>query len=1673
VQGTPIEFFVSQFTIDLTPPRVTLSMLQEGDLFLGDALTYVAVFDEPLRQDDLDPSDIRLVGELGGLQDLVGMDYDPATSRLTLQYEGLPEDRYTLTFISGDGAFEDLVGHDLDGEPLAFPIPPAASGDGVAGGDFVLGFEVDHVLSRANDFTRLAPLGSLMFVTDGNSGRINTVGDADDYQFFVEGGQSLSANVTPLDPGPTLQLSLVGGGGVITAPEAGAAAVLPPVAIASNGVYRIRVSGDAPTGYALDIYRNASLEAEVGDSSASNPLPIDGSFVSLGSGRFGVVGRSDPAELEIDSVVFAVQPASGDILKIDPATGVVVDRFAAPDGLSAGQTGIGLSIAEGGRSLVYVNSDVDPSVVWRLDPITGGVLSVETRSDERVDGLGFETSTSDPTSPSDDFLFLSHSNVDIHRQAGFSGPETHGWATLEPVGALGGDDAGRQFGLFFDGFIHEYDPFVDTNSLISTLPSPAPDVEGLAYDGVNLYASTASGELYTLDPDTGDVLALVSVPGGSLYGLGAATDIGRAERAAYVRSATGRPWGAIANEAAMDQAFGPANWDDLRFETVVPANLFTNEYSLVFMEGSDFTANEMEAFVAANQVLIEDFVSRGGVVFMNAAPNEGDGMELGFDGVDLVYPDFSDTASAADPAHPIFVGPFSPITTSYTGTFFSHASLRDDDLLPLMFGDQGEPVLAELNWGFGLALFGGMTTNNWHSPQPEASNLRANILAYGSSRSAIGINGLPDTDSYTLDLTGSVGETIDILLSGQDETDFSTALFRLIGTDGITVLADAVSDPLGVEVTNYDLGILDFVVPSDGTYTLRFRSAKEGTYGILVTESLTFDTEPNDQLTDRLRQIDGSSTALGFLGNVGGAGGLLYGTDRGGNLFTIDLETGAGTRVGTLPAPSTEVEFDPLTGRAFSQLPDGAFSGLEFDIASAVGIGGTIANGFAFNGLEWVGADLYGTAVTGRGSDSQLRLIDPFAGSSVLVGATGVGPISGLAYEARSDSLLGVAGGLGPAILYTIDRDTGVATPIGSTDIQAGSLEFGPDGNLYAGGTGGNAGQLYRIDPLTAASTLVGLTGFGPTTGLLLGPTVADRPRIKVATSSDATSTETTVAKEVVRPHRAALTAFLPKDVSWQDLAAQMRPVSPANFSKPSGTNPAGLVVVTETEPNDTIETANPVPLGFGPGQDEAVDVGGTLTAGPPPTTIFPAEEDGAIPFATVTGLTGGDTVIASATIGDGAFGLTTGDYDWFAIEGVTAGQQITVDVDATAIGSSLDPFVGLYDSSGQLLALNDDFDGLDSFLAFAAPGDDDYFVVVRGFGGDFQADPFDPASGSGVASTGPYQVTIGLDANDLDFFQLDLEAGDILGANVTGAAGRISLRDSSGSELMGSGQDVTFIHPAASPLPGGGNAALSWVIDTPGTYYIAVQDGTGAYDLQLRLFRPVLESSLTGARQILLLDFDGATIDTSIFGAGGLATLSPLSTFLPGWGLEAADEDAVIDAIVAAVEENLSSDLRLVGNNGDFDATGVPGQFDIEIRNSRDDGELFGLPNVSRVIIGGTIDELGLATLAIAESIDVGNFETEETGVVLLDLLSAPASNLNSLNQYDLDPSVSIIDLIGTGVGNIGAHEAGHFFANWHTDQFNGQPNIMDQGGSFDNTVGVGPDRIFGTADDADVDFG
>jgi len=212
-------------------------------------------------------------------------------------------------------------------------------------------------------------------------------------------------------------------------------------------------------------------------------------------------------------------------------------------------------------------------------------------------------------------------------------------------------------------------------------------------------------------------------------------------------------------------------------------------------------------------------------------------------------------------------------------------------------------------------------------------------------------------------------------------------------------------------------------------------------------------------------------------------GGVLYGSSRAGELFTIDEVTGVGTLVCNLPNATNEIEYDNDTGGAFLQLPDGSFTGQAFDIDTCVG-GSPVPDGHSFTGLEYVGGLLYGTSIDGPVGPSELRTLDPTTGVSSLVGPTGVGPISGLAYDTSSGVMYGIAGGPGPAALYTINLTTGVASVVGSTGMQAGSLQFGNSGWLFAGGTGANAGELWVIDPSTGAGTLVGSTGFASVTGL-------------------------------------------------------------------------------------------------------------------------------------------------------------------------------------------------------------------------------------------------------------------------------------------------------------------------------------------------------------------------------------------------------------------------------------------------------------------------------------------------------------------------------------------------------------------------------------------------------------
>jgi hypothetical protein len=296
-----------------------------------------------------------------------------------------------------------------------------------------------------------------------------------------------------------------------------------------------------------------------------------------------------------------------------------------------------------------------------------------------------------------------------------------------------------------------------------------------------------------------------------------------ASTAVYLRSNTSAPWGSTANETAMDRVFGAGNWQDLRYETVNPTAVFSGATSFVYMEGSDATALELQTFLTANLSLIESWVAGGGRLFLNAAPNEGTGMYFGF-GVNLFYPgDATGTAGAFNTLHPIFTGPFAPVGTVWTGSSFAHATITGTNITTIITNaSNGHIVLGEKQFGNGLVLLGGMTTDNFHSPQPQASNLRANIISYTATFVSCS-NCPPQIIGQPVSRTTAVGGTVtfDVAASG------TSPLFYQWRQDGTNILS----------ATNTSYTIVNA------------QSNQIGSYTVVVTNNFGKDTSTEATLT--------------------------------------------------------------------------------------------------------------------------------------------------------------------------------------------------------------------------------------------------------------------------------------------------------------------------------------------------------------------------------------------------------------------------------------------------------------------------------------------------------------------------------------------------------------------------------------------------------------------------------------------------------------------------------------------------------------------------------------------------------------------------------------------------------------------------------------------------------
>lgn len=290
IQGTPVTAYASTFEKDISPPSIVGSSIQQGDLLPAGQLIYTVVFDQSLRFEELDTTDVVLTGAIAGQIEAVALDYNPETFTVTVEFPALGEGDYSLRLISGDGHFEDSAGNDLDGEPTAFPIGPNISGDGLAGGDFVVEFatEID-VMAIPGPAEEVLPNGSLIRRLTA-SGSISPVDDIDTFTVDLQAGQTLAAI---LDPSDTLLAKMT-----VIAPnnnnnlsesvsQTAGQDVFHQATATVDGTYIIIVKSESGSAgdYDLQVIINAGVEEEPLTQIANNTLltaeSLDGTFIPL------------------------------------------------------------------------------------------------------------------------------------------------------------------------------------------------------------------------------------------------------------------------------------------------------------------------------------------------------------------------------------------------------------------------------------------------------------------------------------------------------------------------------------------------------------------------------------------------------------------------------------------------------------------------------------------------------------------------------------------------------------------------------------------------------------------------------------------------------------------------------------------------------------------------------------------------------------------------------------------------------------------------------------------------------------------------------------------------------------------------------------------------------------------------------------------------------------------------------------------------------------------------------------------------------------------------------------------------------------------------------------------------------------------------------------------------
>ena len=352
------------------------------------------------------------------------------------------------------------------------------------------------------------------------------------------------------------------------------------------------------------------------------------------------------------------------------------------------------------------------------------------------------------------------------------------------------------------------------------------------------------------------------------------------------------------------------------------------------------------------------------------------------------------------------------------------------------------------------------------------------------------------------------------------------------------------------------------------------------------------------------------------------------------------------------------------------------------------------------------------------------------------------------------------------------------------------------------------------------------------------------------------------------------------------------------------------------------------------------------------------------------------------------------GDFDFYLIEDATAGQLLTVDVDAASIGSGLDSFVAVIDATGA-----------------SSPST----TTPRSSTASCRSSPGRrrlPRRRRRVRVAADQPVRLGQRHRRDDRGALRADAVVRVRRGRRRLPRRPAPRRRARRRRHRRGRVVEVLRP--------GRPRWSWVrAETSAAFYpdasplrVARQRHGRPRRRRRRTALPArlarrrrvrgrpapapagLESARRGRAPDPLPRLRRRRSSTRPRSGPTAATLSPLADFLAGWGLGPDDEDAVIDAIVATFTENVRRRpaRRVAATRASTSRSATAATTPTRGASRTSPGSSSAAPARSSAS----------TPFGLAESVDPGNFAREETGVVLLDQASAPAgSGPRTINDF------------------------------------------------------------------------